>query len=332
MTAIDFAAFVDQLAAVSGETIRPFFRTALGVENKSRSGGFDPVTAADRTAEAAMRALIKQTFPEHGILGEEFDAERPDAEYVWVLDPIDGTKSFICGMPAWGTLIALTRRGEPIYGMMHQPFTREHFTGDGSAASYRGPAGDRRERHFVNVASFGLGGEAVQRVRGWSRIFPGRARYLAAALPTLAAGRAFHLRLWLDDAAPVEFHATTVALANGRYQGGGILIAPQAAIDDGLIDVTLVERVCLAEVAANLRLLYSGDIWSHPKVHHWCAARVRAEAETATPLEMDGEPVGTLPLEAEVLPRALRLILPAATAPLPAPPRRRIPIPRRPYS
>jgi histidinol-phosphatase len=143
MTAIDFAAFVAELAAVSGETIRPFFRTALGVENKSRSGGFDPVTAADRAAEAAMRALIKRTFPEHGILGEEFEAERPDAEYVWVLDPIDGTKSFICGMPAWGTLIALTRRGEPIYGMMHQPFTREHFTGDGSAASYRGPAGDR---------------------------------------------------------------------------------------------------------------------------------------------------------------------------------------------
>jgi len=93
-----------------------------------------------------MRALIKKTFPKHGILGEEFEAERPDAEYVWVLDPIDGTKSFICGMPAWGTLIALTRRGEPIYGMMHQPFTREQFTGDGSAASYRGPAGDRALR------------------------------------------------------------------------------------------------------------------------------------------------------------------------------------------
>jgi len=146
MTAIDFVAFVDQLAAVSGETIRPFFRTALGVENKSLSGSFDPVTAADRAAEAAMRALIKQTFPEHGITGEEFAAERPEAEYVWVLDPIDGTKSFICGMPAWGTLIALTRGGEPIYGMMHQPFTREHFAGDCSAANYRGPAGDRALR------------------------------------------------------------------------------------------------------------------------------------------------------------------------------------------
>jgi myo-inositol-1(or 4)-monophosphatase len=143
MTAIDFAAFVDELATVSGETIRPFFRSALSVENKSRSGGFDPVTAADRAAEAAMRALIRKTFPEHGIIGEEFPADRPDAEYVWILDPIDGTKSFICGMPAWGTLIALTRHGEPIYGMMHQPFTREHFTGDGSGARYRGPAGDR---------------------------------------------------------------------------------------------------------------------------------------------------------------------------------------------
>jgi myo-inositol-1(or 4)-monophosphatase len=143
MTAIDFAAFVDALAAVSGEALRPFFRTTLGVENKSISGDFDPVTAADRAAEMAMRALIKKTFPAHGIVGEEFPAEHLDAEYVWVLDPIDGTKSFICGMPAWGTLIALTRGGEPIYGMMHQPFIREHFSGDGSAAKYRGPAGDR---------------------------------------------------------------------------------------------------------------------------------------------------------------------------------------------
>jgi histidinol-phosphatase len=146
MTAIDFAAFVDELAAVAAETIRPFFRSALSVENKARSGGFDPVTAADRAAETAMRVLIERTFPAHGIIGEEFPAVRPDAEYVWVLDPIDGTKSFICGMPAWGTLIALSRHGRPIYGMMHQPFIREHFSGDGSGAHYRGPAGDRALR------------------------------------------------------------------------------------------------------------------------------------------------------------------------------------------
>ena len=155
MTAIDFTAFVDELATVSGETIRPFFRSALGVENKSRSGGFDPVTAADRAAEAAMRALIKRTFPEHGVVGEELDADNPDAEYVWVLDPIDGTKSFICGMPAWGTLIALTRRGEPIYGMMHQPFTRERYCGDGKRSHWRGlalPRGEGAHSEWVTRA------------------------------------------------------------------------------------------------------------------------------------------------------------------------------------
>src|SRR5271155_2074979 len=144
MTAIDFAAFVDELAAVSGETIRPFFRSALGIENKSRSGGFDPVTAADRAAEAAMRTLIKRTFPEHRVVGEEFGNERPDAEYVWVLDPIDGTKSFIAGFPIWGTLIALLHQGTPVFGMMHQPFIGERFSGDSGSAHYHGPSGARK--------------------------------------------------------------------------------------------------------------------------------------------------------------------------------------------
>ena len=142
MTAIDFTSFVDTLATASGDTILPFFRTALAVENKL-SRGFDPVTAADRAAEDAMRSLIRESFPEHGILGEEYGAEHTDAEYVWVLDPIDGTKSFISGMVAWGTLIGLMRFGEPVYGMMHQPFTRERFTGDSGAAHYRGPGGPR---------------------------------------------------------------------------------------------------------------------------------------------------------------------------------------------
>ena len=143
MTAIDFAVFVDKLATVSGEAILPFFRTSLGVEDKGSAAGFDPVTAADRAAESAMRALIKSSFPEHGIVGEEYGNEQTQAEYVWVLDPIDGTKSFITGMPAWGSLIALTRNGEPVFGMMHQPFIRERFAGDGGATRYRGPAGER---------------------------------------------------------------------------------------------------------------------------------------------------------------------------------------------
>src|SRR5258708_39079797 len=142
MRAIDFSTCVDKLATASGETILPFFRTALAIENK-KARGFDPVTAADRAAEQTIRTLIRKQFPDHGILGEEYGSERTDAEYVWVLDPIDGTKSFICGMPVWGTLIGLMRFGEPVFGTMHQPFLGESFTGDGEAARYRCPAGDR---------------------------------------------------------------------------------------------------------------------------------------------------------------------------------------------
>ena len=151
MTAIDFSSFIDQLATASGDTILPFFRTALAVENK-KIDGFDPVTAADRAAEQSMRTLIRKQFPDHGVLGEEYGSEHTDAEYVWVLDPIDGTKSFISGMLAWGTLIGLMRFGEPVFGMMSQPFTRERFSGDGGAAHYRGPAG-KRDLHVRECAS-----------------------------------------------------------------------------------------------------------------------------------------------------------------------------------
>ena len=144
MTAVDFAAFVDQLAQVSGEVILPFFRSAIGAEDKSRGGVFDPVTEADRGAEAAMRRLIAQTFPDHGVIGEEYGRDRPKAEYVWVLDPIDGTKSFISGLPTWGTLIGLMHRGRPVYGMMAQPFTRERgYFGDGKRTRLRSLAAAR---------------------------------------------------------------------------------------------------------------------------------------------------------------------------------------------
>ena len=151
MTAVDFAAFVDRLAQLSGEVILPFFRSAIGAEDKSNGGAFDPVTEADRGAEAAMRRLIGQTFPAHGVIGEEYGADRPEAEYVWVLDPIDGTKSFISGMPTWGTLIGLMHRGRPVYGMMAQPFTRERFTGDGKGARLRVARALARRRAAVRV-------------------------------------------------------------------------------------------------------------------------------------------------------------------------------------
>src|SRR5258708_1326723 len=137
MTAVAFAAVVERLAQLSGEVILPFFRSAIRAEDKSLGGVFDPVTEADRGAEAAMRRLIGQTFPAHGVIGEEYGLDRPEVEYVWVLDPIDGTKSFVSGLPTWGHLIGLMHHGQPVYGMMAQPFTRERFYGDGKRATSR---------------------------------------------------------------------------------------------------------------------------------------------------------------------------------------------------
>jgi inositol-phosphate phosphatase/L-galactose 1-phosphate phosphatase/histidinol-phosphatase len=115
-----------RLADASGAVIRRHFRTPVAVDAK---GDASPVTIADRDAEAAIRALLKAEVPDHGILGEEHGSEGLDAEYVWVIDPIDGTKSFITGRPIFGTLIALFHRGRPIVGIIDQPILRERWVG-----------------------------------------------------------------------------------------------------------------------------------------------------------------------------------------------------------
>ena len=135
-------AFFDQLADVASAAIMPHFRTALAVENKLE-GAFDPVTIADKAGEMAMRELIAATYPDHGILGEEFGNTGLDRDHVWVLDPVDGTRSFIAGIPLWGTLIGLRVGGRAAQGMMAQPFTGERFYGDGASALYSGPGGER---------------------------------------------------------------------------------------------------------------------------------------------------------------------------------------------
>ena len=121
-----FLALALHLADAAGEVIRPYFRKPLAIRDKP---DLTPVTAADRAAEAAMRALIEARFPDHGIVGEEFGRVREDAEFVWTLDPIDGTNSFISGVPLFGTLIALTRAGHPILGIIDQPVSRERWVG-----------------------------------------------------------------------------------------------------------------------------------------------------------------------------------------------------------
>ncbi|WEZ82541.1 histidinol-phosphatase [Rhizobium sp. 32-5/1] len=134
--------FFNRLAdAAKAETL-PRFRTGTSVANKE-AGGFDPVTEGDRAAEAAIRALIEAHFPDHGILGEEFGNVGLDRDYVWVIDPIDGTRAFISGLPVWGTLIGLYHKGEAVMGLMDQPFTGERFLADGQQSFYSGPGGDK---------------------------------------------------------------------------------------------------------------------------------------------------------------------------------------------
>jgi myo-inositol-1(or 4)-monophosphatase len=128
--------FLHELAAASGEFIRPHFANpALAVELKS---DLTPVTLADRGAEELMRRMIGARFPAHGILGEEFGPERTDAEFVWVLDPIDGTKSFVTGVALWGTLIALLHHGQPVLGCIHQPILQQMLVGDGRETTLNG--------------------------------------------------------------------------------------------------------------------------------------------------------------------------------------------------
>lgn len=136
------ADFLRRIAeAAAGETLRRF-RTQTAVDNKYTQG-FDPVTEADRAAERAIRDLIAREYPGHGILGEEFGATETDSSHVWVIDPIDGTRAFISGLPLWGTLVGLTVEGDAVAGMMSQPFTGEFFYANGEGAFYEGPGGAR---------------------------------------------------------------------------------------------------------------------------------------------------------------------------------------------
>ncbi len=126
----------DRMADAAGEVLSHYFRTPMKVEAK---GDESPVTKADRDAEIAMRALIADAHPDHGILGEEFDPVNSGAEFTWVLDPIDGTKSFISGKPLFGTLIALAHNGTPVLGIINQPILSERWRGaEGKPATFNG--------------------------------------------------------------------------------------------------------------------------------------------------------------------------------------------------
>jgi myo-inositol-1(or 4)-monophosphatase len=139
----EFLDFAGALADAARAAILPHFRAGIEADGKQARGGqFDPVTEADRAAERAMRALIARHYPRHGVLGEEYGAAPGQDDLTWVIDPIDGTRQFLAGLPLWGTLIALTRGGRPLLGLIDQGYIGERFRGwPGGADFSRAGAG-----------------------------------------------------------------------------------------------------------------------------------------------------------------------------------------------
>ena len=148
----EFITLAERLAAVAGEIARAYFRRPLEVERKDDDS---PVTVADREAEAAMRALVAESYPDHGVVGEEHGAERAEAEYVWVLDPIDGTKRFISGHVQFGTLIALLRDGAPVLGVIDMPAMGERWIGAAGRPATHHDLGGTREARVRPCADLG---------------------------------------------------------------------------------------------------------------------------------------------------------------------------------
>jgi histidinol phosphatase-like enzyme (inositol monophosphatase family) len=152
-------AFLLELNRAAGREILPLFRADHGLENKAGQGAFDPVTLADKNAEAAIRRLIAEHYPDHGVIGEEWGEDRPDAEFVWVLDPVDGTRAFIAGLPVWTTLIGLRFQGQPVLGSIGQSFLGEVFIGHARGSRLVHPGGERvlKVRECASLADAVIG-------------------------------------------------------------------------------------------------------------------------------------------------------------------------------
>ena len=132
---VELLAFAGATVRAAGKATLPFFRADVAVKNKRTDGSFDPVTQADHAAETLIREAIERTYPNHGILGEEYGQAAGNG-LTWVIDPIDGTRAFMSGFLHWGVLLGLFDGQRPVLGVMYQPFTDELFSGDRAASRY----------------------------------------------------------------------------------------------------------------------------------------------------------------------------------------------------
>ena len=190
---------------------------------------------------------------------------------------------------------------------------------DVGKAEFVGLSGAPASRYFVNVASFGMGGAVASRAKNlWSR-WSGKLAFLWATFAVVASYRGKRVTLEIDGApAPNTYRITNVAIGNGRFHGGGMHPCPTAALNDGILEVTVIEYLNPFELARDIRILYSDNVYQHPKVHHLHGRRIVARAEEPTLVEIDGEPLGALPLEVTIAPGRLPVVVPKSS-PLLAP-------------
>jgi histidinol phosphatase-like enzyme (inositol monophosphatase family) len=253
-------AFLVQLNHAAAQAILPLFRAEHGVVDKGGAKGFDPVTEADKGAERAIRALIADRFPDHGVIGEEYGSDRPDAEFVWVLDPVDGTRAFISGLPLWTTLIALRHQGRPVLGSIAQPYLDEIYIGHAGAARLisRGSERPLKVRPCPGLAQATIGltdPEAYftdDEIAAWRRVRP-KARLVrmgcdSYAFAMVAAGS-------IDIAIEASLQAWDIEAAVPVVQGAGGFATDwlgQPVGPNGGRIVLAGDRACLEETLAAL--------------------------------------------------------------------------------
>jgi YegS/Rv2252/BmrU family lipid kinase len=185
---------------------------------------------------------------------------------------------------------------------------------DMGKASFCGHDATTKSRYFVNLVSFGMGGEVAGRAKNFLSPLGGTVSFLYATLSAFLTYRARTVTLRLDDKPDkLTFSISNIAVGNGRYHGGGMHVCPRAILNDGRLDVTVIERLGMIELMRDLPVLYSDDIYRHPKTRHLRAEKIVAEAAEPTWIEIDGEPLGKLPLEISVLPHVLQVLVPQST-------------------
>jgi histidinol phosphatase-like enzyme (inositol monophosphatase family) len=254
--------FLLELNRISADVILPLFRAPHAIEDKGPKGKFDPVTAADRGAEAAIRKRIAERFPAHGVIGEEYGEDRPDAELVWVIDPVDGTRAFVAGLPVWTTLIGLRFQGRPVLGSIGQPFLGETFIGHagGSRLLHRGGEVRLRTRACADLAHATIATTdpdtyldeaeraAWSRVRGAVRLVRlgcDAYAYAMVAMGTIDVVVEAGLKSWDVDAAVPVLEGAGGVVTDWRgapvgANGGRVVFAGDRACIDALVPLLAV--------------------------------------------------------------------------------------------